>query len=61
MKKVKTKSFFIVLAIAFLILTVAVFLNYNSLEYTKEACFDNNKTPEIEQDFLAFNWSVSCE
>ncbi|MRH43258.1 hypothetical protein GH741_11260 [Aquibacillus halophilus] len=61
MKNVKTKSFFIASAITFLLLTVAIFLNYNSLEYAKEACVDNNKTPKIEQDFLAFNWSVSCD
>lgn len=61
MKKAKTKSFFIASAIVFLFLTVAIFLNYNSLEYTKKSCVDNNKNPEVERAFLAFNWSVSCE
>jgi hypothetical protein len=59
--KIKTKSFIIASTIAILVLTVAISLNYNSLEHAKGACVDNNKTPKVEKDFLAFNWSVSCE
>lgn len=60
MKK-KRKNFFISFVIILSFVLLAINLNSNSLKYTKNACIDNNKTPKIEQDFLAFNWSVSCE
>lgn len=40
---------------------IAIISNFNSLEITKSACIENNKTPNVEKDFLAINWSVSCE
>jgi hypothetical protein len=49
--------FFIVLSFS----AIAIISNFNSLESTKNACLDNNKTPKAEKDFLAINWSVACE
>ena len=59
--KIKRKNFFITSVIILSFLVVAIILNSISLEYTKNACIDNNKTPKIEQNFLTLNWSVSCE
>ncbi len=49
--KIKRKFFFITSVIILSFLVVAIILNSISLEYTKNACIDNNKTPKIEQDF----------
>jgi hypothetical protein len=54
----KTKLFSVTL-LAFLV--VAVLSNYQSLQIAKNACIDNDRTPQVEQSPLAFNWSVSCE
>ncbi|PLR80360.1 hypothetical protein CVD25_14440 [Bacillus canaveralius] len=59
--RIKRKRFFVAFFTILSFLVVAIILNYKSLEYAKNACIDNNKTPKIEQGFLAFNWSVSCE
>jgi hypothetical protein len=58
--KTKNKSLIATTITAFL-LTIAIVSNYNSLEYAKEACVGNNKTPVVDQNLLALNWSVSCK
>ncbi|MGD6965514.1 hypothetical protein ACQCVP_03655 [Rossellomorea vietnamensis] len=58
--KTKSKSL-IAATITIFLLAIAIVSNYNSLEYTKEACVDNNKTPVVDHNLLALNWSVSCK
>jgi hypothetical protein len=55
------KKFFIVTVIIFSFLVISIVSNYNSFEDAKNACVENNKTPNIEQDFLAINWTVACQ
>ena len=57
--KVKKKKLFTVIIFSFFVISIVS--NYNSLKNAKEACIENNKTPNIEQDFLAINWAVSCK
>ena len=47
--------------IIFSFFVISIVSNYNSLENAKNACVENNKTPNIEQDFLAINWAVTCK
>ena len=58
---IKKKKFFIVTVIIFSFLVISIVSNYNSFEDAKNACVENNKTPNIEQDFLAINWTVTCQ
>ncbi|MGM0847207.1 MAG: hypothetical protein ACQEUT_19800 [Bacillota bacterium] len=60
MKLLKTKRFIIVWS-SLLLFTVAIILNFNSLENAKEACIGIDKTPKIERGFFTVNWSVSCK
>lgn len=55
------KRFFMVTVIIFSFLVISIVSNYNSFEDAKNACVENNKTPNIEQDFLAINWTVTCQ
>ena len=57
--KVKKKKLFTVIIFSFFVISIVS--NNNSLENAKKACIENNKTPNIEQDFLAINWAVSCK
>lgn len=57
--KLKKKKLFVVSVIIFSFFTLSIVSNYKSLENAKDACVD--KTPIIEQGFLAINWSVSCK
>lgn len=59
--KFKKKKLFMVSVIIFSFFLISIASNYNSLENAKNACFENNKTANIEQDFLAINWTVSCK
>ncbi|SOC43797.1 hypothetical protein [Ureibacillus acetophenoni] len=59
--KVKNKNLIMVSVIIFSFIVISIVANYNSLENAKDSCVENNKTPSIEQDFLAINWAVSCE
>lgn len=59
--KFKKKKLFMVSVIIFSFFVISIVSNYNSLENVKNACVENNKTPNIEQDLLAINWTVSCE
>ena len=56
--KMKRKNIFMVVSLFFVI---SIMSNYNSLENAKNSCIEINKTPKIEQDFLAINWAVSCK
>ncbi|MBM7660280.1 hypothetical protein JOC85_001047 [Bacillus mesophilus] len=58
MKK-KKKIYVSSLLITFFSLAIA--LNYHSLHSAKNACIENNMTPDVDQSFLAINWTVSCE
>ena len=58
---VKKKKYFTLCFIVLLFSVIAITSNFNSLESTKSACIENNKTPNVEKDFLSINWSVSCE
>ena len=58
---IKKKKFFIVTVIIFSFLVISIVSNYNSFEDAKNACVENNKTPNIEQDYLAINWTVTCQ
>ncbi|MDW7617932.1 hypothetical protein SC499_25550 [Peribacillus simplex] len=57
----KRKKSFMLCFIALSFSAIAIISNFNTLEITKSACIENNKKPNIEKDFLAINWSVSCE
>ena len=57
--KVKKKKLFTVIIFSFFVISIVS--NNNSLENAKKACIENNKTPNIEQDFLAINWAVACK
>ena len=57
--KVKKKKLFTVIIFSFFVISIVS--NNNSLENVKKACIENNKTPNIEQDFLAINWAVACK
>ena len=59
--KFKKKKLFMVSVIIFSFFVISIVSNYNSLENTKNACIENNKISNIEQDFLAINWTVSCK
>ncbi|MDN4494455.1 hypothetical protein [Ureibacillus aquaedulcis] len=59
--KSNKKKFYMILVSSFLLFVMLAALNYNSLENAKNSCVENNKTPEVEQDFLAINWTVSCK
>jgi CHASE3 domain sensor protein len=56
--KIKKKKLFMISVIIFSFFVISIVSNYNSLE---NACVENNKTPNIEQDFLAINWVVTCK
>ncbi|MFD6442729.1 hypothetical protein ACFWDG_23815 [Peribacillus sp. NPDC060186] len=58
---IKRKKSFMLCFIVLSFSAIAIISNFNSLEITKSACIENNKTPNVEKDFLAINWSVSCE
>ncbi len=58
---IKRKKSFMLCFIVLSFTAMAIISNFNSLESTKNACLDNNKTPKVEKDFLDINWSVSCE
>jgi hypothetical protein len=58
---IKRKKSFMLFFIVLSFSAIAIISNFNSLESTKNACLDNNKTPKAEKDFLAINWSVACE
>ncbi|MFC7686359.1 hypothetical protein [Ureibacillus sp. GCM10028918] len=50
----------------FLMISVSLFIilvvtNYQSLENAKNSCEKGDKTPEVEQDIMAINWTVSCK
>lgn len=57
----KRKNIFVVIAITLSFLILAILVNSNLLAHSKNACISNNQTPKSNQDFLVFNWSVSCE
>ena len=59
--KVKKKKLFMVSVIIFSFFVISIVSNYYSLENAKNACVENNKIPNIEQDLLAINWAVSCK
>lgn len=52
MKKLKNNIFLMASSIALLVLAIAIFSNYNSFNYAKESCFDNNKTPKNRARYL---------
>ena len=58
--KVK-KNLFMISFIIFSFFVISIVSNYNSLENAKNACVENDKTPNIEQVFSAINWTVSCK
>ncbi|WP_423800972.1 hypothetical protein [Neobacillus sp. SAB-20_R2A] len=55
------KKLFIPGVIGLSFLAAMFVLNFYSLENAKNACVENNRTPEVEQGFLSINWSVSCK
>ncbi|ARF16132.1 hypothetical protein CSV61_16325 [Sporosarcina sp. P3] len=57
----KKKKLFIVPLIIFSFLGIVGFSNYNSFQNAKKSCVEHNMTAQVEQDFLAINWSVICE
>jgi CHASE3 domain sensor protein len=57
---IKKKKIFMISVIILSFFVVSIVSNHYSLENAKNACVKNNKTPKIEQDFLAINWTVSC-
>jgi CHASE3 domain sensor protein len=59
--KVKKKNLFTISFMIFLFFVISIVSNYNSLENAKNAYVENNKTPNIEQNFLAINWAVACK
>ncbi|MFT9847102.1 hypothetical protein [Aneurinibacillus sp. REN35] len=59
--KIKSKKLLMVSVITFALFVIAIVLNYSSFENAKNACIDNNKTPNIQRGFLAMNWAVSCK
>ncbi|MEK3822463.1 hypothetical protein MKY20_25640 [Cytobacillus sp. FSL W8-0315] len=61
MVDIKRKKSIMLCCIVVSFSAMAIISNFNSLESTKNACLENNKTPKVEKDFLAINWSVSCE
>ena len=59
--KVKKKNLFMVSVIIFSFFVISIVSNYHSLENAINACVEDNKIPNIEQDFLVINWAVSCK
>lgn len=59
--KIKKNKFYMILVSIISLFVMIVLMNYHSLENAENSCEDNNKTPEVEQDFLAINWTVSCK
>ncbi len=60
-KMIKRKKLFLLCLMVLALLTLSAFLNYNSLNYTKNACTENNMTPKVDKSFFAFYWNVSCK
>ena len=57
----KRKRLTLLSVTAFIFLLFLAVLNNNSLNYAKNACIDNNKTPLVDKTLFAINWSVSCK
>ncbi|MDP4552954.1 hypothetical protein Q9251_18910 [Alkalihalobacillus macyae] len=57
--KIKRKTYIATIIVASFLIMMVI-LNVNSMKNAKNVCVNNNKTPIVKHDFLAFNWSVSC-
>lgn len=58
--KMKRKTYLAPVIILSLLI-IGIVLNVNSFDHAKSACINNGMIPDIQKDFLAFNWSVSCQ
>ncbi|HZG72954.1 MAG TPA: hypothetical protein VEY51_15560 [Chondromyces sp.] len=50
----------LVVMVIFLI-TSASMMNHIQIKTAVDGCIEKNGTPNVEKDFLAFNWSFSCQ